>query len=340
VGSRRQYALFFSLVALVVAAALVLGRPARRAALDAVPHDAWLVVTADVAELRASPLARPLLAAGDKVGLAGASLRDTCGFDPVERVVEVAIASPEGGERGDFGISFTGNFSKDELFDCANRVIKKRGGTPSTMTRGAFTVVEDGGDAKHSRLAYRDGGPFLVGRGVWLDAMMDAAQGTGERMRAEHAALRSELQAGSGNARSRAIVLTALLPPALRDKLKAEMGSEVGEQAAGNSTFSAVLGVSAVGIAMGPGADGSMTEFAARLRCETASGCEEVRSFVERKRVALAKDFGLRLIGLGPLLESLTLTAQGPLLSATARASSDSLSQALERALSFGQIKP
>jgi hypothetical protein len=327
------------LVALVTAAALVLGRPTRRAALDAVPRDAWLVVTADATALRASPLARPLLAAGDKAGLVGASLKETCGFDPIERIAEVAIASPEGGERGDFGMSFTGSFAKDELVECASRVIQKRGGTPSTAARGAFTIVEDTGDAKHARLAYREGGPFLVGRGPWLDAMMDAADGAGERMRAEHVALRSDLQGGSGSARSRAVVLTALLPVALRDKLKADMSAEADDQGKGSSTFSAVLGVSALGIAFGPGADGS-TEFTARLRCETTSGCEEVKSFVERKRAALAKDLGLRLIGLGPLIESLSVSAQGPVLSATARGSSDGLAQALERALSFGSNKP
>jgi hypothetical protein len=332
--SRWQYGLFFLLVAVVVAAALVLGRPAKHSILDAVPRDAWLVISIDAASLRQSSLAKPLLSAGDKAGLLGPPLTATCGFDPLERIRELAVASPESGERGDFGVAFAGSFTKDELVACASRVITKRGGTPSVTTRGTFAVVEDTSDARHSRLAYRDGGPFLVGRGAWLDAMMDAVQGTGERMRPEHAALRAELQAAGGGP-ARSVVLTALLPASLRDKLKAELGSELAENEKSNATFSAVLGVSAVGIAVGQTSDGATTELAARLRCETASACDLVQRFIERKRLALARDFALRAVGLGPLLDSLEVTSQGPALSAKAQASSQGLADALERALSF-----
>src|SRR5579884_2294396 len=59
--SRRQYILFFALVVAVVTAALVLGKPRQPALLDAVPRDAWLVVTVDVPAVRQSALAKPLL---------------------------------------------------------------------------------------------------------------------------------------------------------------------------------------------------------------------------------------------------------------------------------------
>ena len=78
----------------------------------------------------------------------------------------MVVTSPENGERGDFGVAFTGDFTQDELTQCAENVIRARGGTPSRRRRGAFTLVEDTGDAGHARLAYREGGPFLVGSGA------------------------------------------------------------------------------------------------------------------------------------------------------------------------------
>jgi hypothetical protein len=341
VQTRRQYILFFALIAAVVVAALVLGKPRKLTVLDAVPRDAWLVVTVDAASLRASPLAKPLLGGGaaDKSAIPGlGSLTAHCGFDPVARLGELVVASPENGDRGEFGVAFTGEFTKDELVACANGTIKARGGSPTTTTRGSFTVVEDAGDRAHSKVAYRDGGPFLVGRGAWLDAMMDAADGKGERMRAEHATLREAVAPKSGAA-PRAIVLSALLPAALRDKLKSEMGSEVESDgnAKANATFGAVLGVSAAGIAVSTGGEGSVTDIMAELQCESGASCDEVKRFIERKRLAYSKDFGVRLIGLGPLLDSIAVDTHGPgsRLTASARASSDDLARGLQRALDF-----
>jgi hypothetical protein len=343
VQTRRQYLLFFALVVAVVAAAIVLGRPRRASLLDAVPRDSWLVATVDVAALRQSPLAKPLLGGGDKASAVPGlgTLATRCGFDPLVRLREVAVTSPENGERGEFGVAFTGDFTKEELVACASGTIKARGGSLTTGTRGTFTVVEDTGDPKHARVAYREGGPFLVGRGAWLDAMIDAVDGKGERMRAEHAALRDSLEAEAGAGRS-AVLLTALLPSTLRERLKAEVGSELGggEEARRNATFVAVLGVSAAGVAIRTGGDGSTTEIKARLQCESASACDEVKTFIERRRLAFSRDIGVRLIGLGPLLDSLAVDALGPVLVATARASSDDLARGIQRALDFKARRP
>jgi hypothetical protein len=341
VQTRRQYILFFALVAAVVAAALILGRPRKAALLDAVPRDSWLVVTVDVAALRQSPLAKPLLGGGDKAAAVPGlgTLVSQCGFDPMVKLREVAATSPENGERGDFGVAFTGDFTKDELVACASNTIKARGGSPTTATRGGFTVVEDSGDPKHARVAYRDGGPFLVGRGAWLDAMIDAVEGKGERMRPEHVALRDGFAPKAGTPAS-AILATALLPSAMRERLKSEVSSELGlgeegKGSAGNATYLAVLGVSAAGLSVSTGGEGSTTEIAARLECESASQCDEVKTFIERKRLALSREMGVRLIGLGPLLDSLALDARGKVLAVTARASSDELARGVQRALDF-----
>ena len=43
---------------------------------------------------------------------------------------------------------------------------------------GTFMVVSDGrAGAGAAEVAFREGGPFLVGRGPWLTHMMEAAEG-------------------------------------------------------------------------------------------------------------------------------------------------------------------
>ena len=209
-------------------------------------------------------------------------------------------------------------------------MIRARGGTPSASQRSGFTLVEDTGDDKHARLAYREGGPFLVGRGAWLDATIDAVVGKGERANPEHASLRAAI-APKDPKTTQAIVATALLPATVRDKLKAELGGEA--TGAGEKSFAGVLGVSALGLAVSTGGPGSTTELTVEMRCESSSACDEVDKLIERKRLAFAKDIGVRLVGLGPILDSLHLSSKDVTLTATASAPTDDLARALQRVL-------
>jgi hypothetical protein len=335
---RRQYTLFFALVLGVAVAGYMVGHPRAASAgiLDAVPRGAWLVVTVDVAAVRSSPIAQPLLAAGAGTSLPGLGpLSEACGFDPLSRMKELLVTSPENGEHGDFGLAFTGDFTRQELERCAEKAIRARGGTPATSTHGAFTTVEDTVDAKHARVAYRDGGPFLVGRGAWLDAMIDAVDGPPGGPGVDHAALRASLASKRGSS-AQAIVVTALLPSALREKLKGELGAELGSEA--DKAYVSVLAVSQAGVALGTGGTGSMTELVAELRCESPAACGEVKALVERKRLAFSRELGVRILGLGPLLDSLKVDAVGPTLSASAHAPTDDLARATQRALDFKGI--
>ncbi len=342
VRAARPYVLFFALVAAVVAAAFWLGR--RGSSVDiltAVPADAWLVATIDVEALRASPLAQPLLGAGEGGDTASraasvipglGTLADACGFDPLTRIDRVVLCSPEGGERGDFGVAFTGHFTRDELTQCADKITRARGGSPRTTTRGAFSILDSDADAARTRFAYRQGGPFLVGRGAWLDAMIDAAEGKAPRERPEHAALRQALAPKSGEA-PRAVVVTALLPSGVRDRLRGELGAELGSE--GERAYASVLAVASAGLALGTGGPGSSTRLAAELHCDTADACGEVKTLLERKRLAFSRDLGLRLVGVGPLVDSLTVAVQGSSLSAAAQAPTDDLARALRRAFEY-----
>src|ERR1700722_16484258 len=282
---RRQYFLFFLLVVSVIAAGFALGR--RRpgpSLLDSVPRDAWLVATVDVAAIRASPLAKPFLAAGGGTQLGALGyLTSPCGFDPGQRLREVVITSPENGERGDFGVAFNGEFTKDELAHCADTVIRGRGGSPVPSTRGGYILLEDTSDPQHARVAYREGGPYLVGRGTWVAAMIDAIERKGEGIRSEHTDLRAALLAKEGAAP--AVMVTALLPASVRDKLKAELASELGGE--GDRGYAGVLAVSAAGAAIGftgQGGDAgaSTTSLSAEMHCDTPAACDEVKKLIER----------------------------------------------------------
>ena len=364
---RRNLALLaFTLVVAGVAVFLferqrVLSRPsvadASTEVLAAVPRDAFLVITVDLEALRASPLSQPLAGgaggAGNLFGLG--KLTELCGFDPLARMKQLAIAVPEDGDTGDFGVAALGAVSRDELVACAQHVIEARGGVPKVSSRGSFTLVEDGlgpselagarssGEHAAPKIALRDGGPLLVGRGAWLQAMMDVAEGTapGLRSNTAHAALREALlgaagAAGESGPRRRVaptILATAVLPRALRERLKHEMGAEGTGGNASNAAMEGVLDVETAGLAITTGAAGEDSYAAAELRCESDAACAEVKKLVEKTRLGFSKDFGVRLIGLGPLLDSLVVETRGTTLTATARAPTEQLASAIDRVL-------
>jgi hypothetical protein len=329
-SSRRPYVVFFALAGLVAVAAALIGRKKHPAdVLAAVPRGAWLVATLDVAALRASPVAQAVVGS-EGVTIPGVGrLVDACGFEPLAHLTEIAVVAPEG--EGEFGVAFAGDFDKRVLSDCATKILRARGGEPATETRGTFTLVGDVDDAKRARLAYRDGGPFLVGRGGWLLTMIDAVDGKTERAAPELLALRASLMtSGAGVADGhgpRAVVAAALLPRATRDQLKAEMEG----QAAPNEAYAGVLAVDRAGVAVATGAPGSTTYFTAEVHCESAEACAAVKTLIEQKRFAVASNPGLRLLGLGDAMDSLAVEPHGPSLSLHAEAPTDTLARLVGR---------
>ena len=171
-----------------------------------------------------------------------------------------------------------------------------------------------------------------MGRGAWLDAMIDAAEAPAPRERPEHPALRQSLAPRQGEA-PRSIVVTALLPGSVRDRLRAELGAELGSE--GERAYASVLAVASAGFALGTGGPGSATDLAVEMRCDTADACAEVKALIERKRLSFSRDQGLRLVGVGPLIDSLLVAASGQSLSATAHAPTDDLARAARRVLDF-----
>jgi hypothetical protein len=138
--------------------------------------------------------------------------------------------------------------------------------------------------------------------------------------------------AGAGTSGSApALLLSALLPRGVRDRLRTEIGPEVPLHGAASEAFAGVLAVEQAAVSVSTGAAGSSTSLSVQLRCETPDACHEVEKLLWRKRLAFSRDFEARLIGLGPLLDSLTIEVEGTTLSARAALPTDDLARLIRR---------
>jgi hypothetical protein len=313
--------------------------------LDAVPKGSFVAATIDAQDLRRSPVWTALFgdtsasrwnesAASRALGIGG--LAAACGFDPLSRVSRLAIAIPEEGDRGEFGVAAKIDVTRDEIEKCTTSLAAKHGGG-KTHDVGSFTVLESGAGSSQPRLAYGGGGLLVVSKGPWLDAMLASAerQAPGVRESAEHAALRKAIASRDGWKSPTAIV-TAILPSSLRARLKKEMGDDAGgsdEDRKSAETMAGVLGVSSVGIALKLGKPGGDVEADVELACDSADACTVVQKLIQKKRLDWSRDLLLRLGGFGPLIDSLQVKQDGAHLRATASADADGLASAIGRLL-------
>jgi hypothetical protein len=327
VGRFHSRALVFLVAGAVLLAMAALGLSSRRETagktrvLAAAPPDSWLVLSVDVAA--AWPLLQPLV--GSDAGLAGASriaglgtVSAVCGFEPLEHVRELLVALPEhDADRGDFGLAFDGDFTAESLEACARKAIASGGGTPASSAHGDYARITNTKDPQAASLATRPGGPYLVGRGAWLDAMIDAVDGKTAGATVHDAMRRTLRDAASGEP---GLVVTALLPRTLRDRLAGERpevpaGLDAGVPDASaeriGKTPPGILGVREAGLAIvahGPSTSPTaLTDIDLEVRCDTAVACADVKTFLEHERFALSGDLRARLMGLGPLIDALAI---------------------------------
>lgn len=319
---------------------------------DAMPKASFLVATVDLDELRRSPVYEVAFGKENKDAKASDPLRsalgmeslaDACGFDPLARVQKLAVSLPEEGERGEFGLAARVDVTREELEKCTKAISEKRGSGDGAKTEamrvGSFAVVEAG--SSKSRLGYGSGGLLVVGKGSWFDAMISAAdrKGAGARDSQDHTALRNALTSRDGW-RKPTLIVTALLPKSVRERLKGEMGAEVGAADPSSASMGGVLGVSAIGLAINAGGQGRATEAAVELVCDSGSACEAVEKLVLKKRLEWSKELTLRMVGLGPLIDSVDVKRDGSKLRATAASDTSTLAGTLERILKLrGQKK-
>jgi len=263
-------------------------------------------------------------------------LADACGFDPLGRVDKLAVAVPEEGDKGELGVAARVTVTRDELSKCTNAIADQRGGKVETRDVGGFVVVEDSNStgAARPRLAYGHDGILVAGRGAWFDAMLSAADGRspGIADAREHIALRTSLTKHDGWHRP-TVVITAVLPRSLRERVKNEMGGEIGSQDTSSAIMAGVLGVSALGVAINAGAPGKQVETAIELVCDDEAACTAVDKLIQKKRLELSKELGIRMIGFGPLLDSLEVKQTGARIRVTAGTNADALASTIDRVL-------
>ena len=323
--------------------------------LDAAPRGSFLLASANLRELRRSPLYGLIFSDGSKAltpyALGFDKLSDACGFEPLDRVDRLMVAVPEEGERGELGIAAHILATSNELSACAERLAAARGQHLEPKTRGSFAVLEapSSADTSPPRIAYGRGNLLVVGRRAWFDALLAAAEGTEPRAMSAsaHATLRAALTEDA-RGHAPALVVTALLPRALRDKLKREMARETEGGAGGagpgdersRGIMSGVLGVSALGLALYTGTNGSSADLTAELACDAEDACVAVEALLLEKRRAFSQELSLRMLGLGGLLDSITVRRIGTRIRVTAGAPAEPLTSAIDRILRLSTRTP
>jgi hypothetical protein len=324
--TRRRNTLLLALVLLLGALGFYFGGSAKTpSALDAVPAESFIVATIDMRLLRASPFAGKIGSLGEG-GMAEVKAR--CGFDPLARASEMAVCVPEEEAPGEFGVVARGEFDRFEVASCAEKLAEARGSKTHVREVNGFTVVEDEGDERTiSRIALGHSGPIIVGAGKWLDTMMDVARtGRGSVRNDEaHASLREAVTQGAAPA----IVVTAILPKKMRERVRDSLGDVQGQAA---SAMAGVLGVSQAAFAFSPGTSGSKASLVVELRCESEAQCASVKKLIERKKTAAADDLGLRLVGIGALLGDIQVEQKGAVVRATLTHDADDLARIAENA--------
>ncbi len=329
---RRNLLVLAGVLALAIAGAFVFAPASRqRAAIEAVPEGAFLVVTVDVAKLRESPLMREASTLHEV-----SDVSEECGFDPLTHVQSIALGVPEKPD-GVFGIAVTNDLAEKDLAHCAERVMGARSATPRFTKHGSWTVLEQEGvitEATRPKIAYRDGSPLLIARGDYLATMQAAIDGTTKRAdtSTDHAALRKI--ATDRSADHAILIATAVLPKSLRDRLKDEMSDEAESSETRKQTMAAILSVGKVALAVS--GHGDSLDVFIELDCESEAACGTVRDFLDRKRKSVAATTAARFTGIAGLLEAIHAEVHGGALDLTLSAPESEIVRAIRAVLSGG----
>jgi hypothetical protein len=293
--------------------------PAPRPAIAAVPKGATAVVTFDLKELRASPLAAPYLA-GERTIEGLGRIRDACGFVPLTMVNELVLAVPEAFD-AEFGMAATGTFGDGPVVDCATKVIGARGGKPVSSSVGSFRTVRDVESPSSGEIAVRPGGPLLFGGGGYLRAMIDAVDGSLAALEGgdPHLALRAELEGHD------TITVTIVLSKKQREVVAQELA------AAGGAAPAPIGAVASA--AAGLSLQGNTTKLRVVVACDDPASAASLLALAEEAKRNAAASKPALLLGAEPLLARLSVEARGPSLIASVDASVEEIETIIDRAM-------
>jgi len=253
---------------------------------DTIPEHQAFVLTVDADRFRGDPVFASLETPPSLV-----TRMSPCGFDVSTRVHRVIFIVPEGEEKdGSFALAATLNVSQAEIEACG-KVLK---GSTAVLDRNFYVSKQD-----ERSLAYRpisaSEGLVLFGDSGVVATMLDAAQGTRPRLGSQsgHAEVRRALGESKGG-----VVLSAVLPKSVRDRLRKEIGEN-------ETQMAAILTVELAGVALAPDGKGGIVLDGTFL-CDSKGDATNVREWADRQLARVKRDIGLKLL-LGGTLDGLAL---------------------------------
>lgn len=289
----RTWIVTVAVAAVVAAVAAVFALRQRKASLvDVVPRNAGLVFEVDLVALRASPRGRDAL---DGL-LAKLPASTACARDVLASVDRVGLAVPVGsGYADELAIVAIGpRLRAKETLSCAEAVLRLRGGEPRTGTLGAFGTVQEA-SGERGVLAVRDGGPIVLGRGVWLAAVLDVAEGVTGSLRGDPVH-----DVGRRAQKGALATLTYALPEEVRSTLGA------GLPASAQPLLRVPSAIAAVRFDEGGDTLGVDLE----ATCDPTT-CTALVPLAENARTILAADPRVTLLGLRDEVKGATIVADG-----------------------------
>jgi hypothetical protein len=280
------------LVVACALAVLVARRPvtrpiARPDPLALAPPGARLVISVDVARLIRVAREQLLRAGGGQL----LGLRELCGFEPwlaLERAVFVMPFRSEPSAGSDFALLARTSIENEPIWQCAQKVIEKRGGNPGFSKFRDFAIVSDL-ERPTGEVALRFDGLFVLSGRPYSREVMSAASGAAPSD--EAARLRGELHRKLRQKLGPAELVITLLPDAGLP----------------------MPGVQALGLGLKVGRELLLRGL---VYCASPAACGDARALIESTRAELASDPQLSgLAGLGILERPgyLELSARLPL---------------------------
>ena len=176
----------------------------QRSPLSIIPPGSAFLLSADLRSLTRAPLGA-FIAERLQRSAGASKFLDLCGFDPLARLDQLALAIPSTnlaapGHPEDFGIVASGGFRGAEIARCARAAISARSGEAIQTKLGSFDSVRDR-KASSGEIASKDG-LVVVSGGNYLRELLDSAEGPQGRDEprdvrdARHAELRRALGEG------------------------------------------------------------------------------------------------------------------------------------------------
>ena len=149
-----------------------------RSPVSIIPPGSAFLLSADLHELTRSPLGAFI---AERLGRSAGSGKfvQLCGFDPLARLSQLALAIPSANLAArehpeDFGIVASGQFSAQDITRCANAAIAARSGEAIRTKLGSFESVRDR-QASSGEIAARDG-LVVVSGGSYFRELLDSAE--------------------------------------------------------------------------------------------------------------------------------------------------------------------